>query len=161
MTVDTQALATLFRSTGLQKPDDAVGFLLWRAAHRYQREIDRACADVSLTHLQFVVLIIAAWLARNGEPVTQSGLVAFSNIHPMQVSTLLATLDQKGLITRPRDPADERRKFVQITASGIDALTRALPLVETAQLRFFQTDTAAGRDFHDALRRVVQHWTDP
>ena len=161
MSIDTKALDSLFRSTGLQKPDDAVGFLLWRVAHRYQREIDRVCADVDLTHLQFVVLVIAAWLARGGIPVTQSRLVAFSNIHPMQVSTLLATLDQKGLVTPPRDQADERRKFVEITGGGVEALTQALPLVEAAQVRFFATDAVAGRDLHDALRRMVRDWTSP
>lgn len=153
-------LERLFSATSLLQPEDAVGFLLWRVAHRYQREIDRACATVGLTHLQFVVLVLIAWLSRDEETVTQSGLSAFSGIHPMQVSSILKTLDEKRLVSRRKGREDERVKRAKLTRKGLEALTQALPNVEEAQRRFFGPDCAAGSELHDALRRIVGSWND-
>ena len=116
MNSDQRALADLFSATSLRQPEDSVGFLLWRVAHRHQREIDRACAALDLTHLQHAVLMMSAWLGRSGERVGQSGLAAFSGIHPMQLSNVLKTLEEKGLIARARSDADTRVKHVTVTA---------------------------------------------
>lgn len=156
--IDPTVLATIFRSTALQRPQDAVGFLLWRVAHRYQREIDRACLAVDLTHLQWVTLVLSAWLAREGATVMQSDLSNFGSIHPMQVSNVLKALEQKQLVVRPRTASDVRMKAVEITPAGLDILAQTLPLVEAAQRRFFGEDTAAGQELHNALRRIVASW---
>ncbi|WP_241202496.1 MULTISPECIES: MarR family transcriptional regulator [unclassified Caballeronia] len=59
-----------------------------------------ARAPLDLTHLQFMTLGMTAWLCRFGEPVTQSELARFGNVHPMQVSHMLKTLETKGLVVR-------------------------------------------------------------
>lgn len=151
-------LEALFEATSLHRPEDAVGFLLWRVAHRYQREIDRACADIDLTHLQFVVLVIAAWLSRSEKVVTQSGLAAFSGIHAMQVSNVLKALEEKTLVSRRRHTLDERSKLIEITTRGLEVLAGALPRIEQAQRSFFGTDLEASEELHTALRRIVGSW---
>ena len=94
-------LDAAFDRSGLQRPEDAIGVLLWRVAHRYQREIDRASAEVDLTHLQFVVLVIAAWLGRKPDPVTQTSLSDFSGIHKMLLSD---NQDENGATDKMRMP---------------------------------------------------------
>jgi DNA-binding MarR family transcriptional regulator len=159
MTVDAQALAQLFARVPFPHPTDAPGFLLWRVAHRYQRDIDRACASVDLTHLQFITLLLSGWLGRAGAVVTQSELAATSGIHPMQLSQVLKTLEQKMLIERPRSLADSRRKQVQLTAVGLHTLTQAIPLADAAQRQFFD-GVADQPQLHVLLQRIVSDWPD-
>ncbi len=152
--VDKTDLQAIFESSSLKQPEDAVGFLLWRVAHRYQREIDRACAEIELTHLQFVVLVIAAWLGRQPDPVTQTSLAKFSGIHKMQISAVLKALEAKELVERLRGGGDERVKHVRLTTKGVEILCEALPLVEAAQTRFFGSNEQIGTDLHKALRQM-------
>jgi DNA-binding MarR family transcriptional regulator len=158
MPVDAQALAQLFARAPFPHPTDAPGFLLWRVAHRYQRDIDRACAPVDLTHLQFITLLLSGWLGRTGAVVTQAELATTSGIHPMQLSQVLKTLEQKALVTRPRSPADSRRKEVQLTAAGVQALAQAIPLAEAAQRQFF--DRVADQQPLHALLQAIGSWPD-
>lgn len=157
MAVDSQALGQLFASAPFSEPAEASGFLLWQVAHRYQRTIDRACAGVDLTHLQFVTLLLSAWLGRTGEAVSQPGLAAYSGIHPMQLSLVLKALEQKGLVIRPRSAADSRRKQVSLTATGLTTLTQAIPLAEAAQRHFFAA-LPAHEQLHQLLRQMVASW---
>ena len=150
----------LFALTDAHRPEDSVGFLLWRVAHRYQREIDRACAAEDLTHLQFVALTMSAWLGREGEAVTQPDLGRFSSIHPMQLSNVLKALEAKGLLARPRSEADSRTKHVELTPKGSETLARALPLVQAAQSRFFGADADASEELQLALKRLVANWNE-
>lgn len=160
MTVDPKTLTRLFRSTPLQQPEDAVGFLLYRVAHRYQREIDRVCAAIDLTHLQFMLLVISGWLARQGDAVTQGELATFSGVHPMQVSNVLKALEAKVYVVRTKMAGDVRVKHVAITPDGVAVVRRALPLVEAAQRRFFGPDQELGVQLHASLRRIVESWGD-
>lgn len=154
--IDKTDLQAIFKSSNLKQPEDAVGFLLWRVAHHYQREIDRACAEVDLTHLQFVVLVIAAWLGIQSDPVTQTSLATFSGIHKMQISAVLKALEAKEFVERPRGGRDERVKHVRLTTEGVAILYEALPLVDAAQTRFFGSNERIGTDLHKALRQMAE-----
>ena len=158
--IDREELRAIFESTSLKQPEDTVGFLLWRVGHRYQRDIDRACADVGLTHLQFIVLVISAWLGRGPDPVTQSSLSSFSGIHKMQVSAVLKALESKELVTRERHDSDERVKQVQLTPGGLATLLNALPLVEAAQNDFFGSRVELGNNLHTTLKQIVGSWQE-
>jgi DNA-binding MarR family transcriptional regulator len=151
---DTPALDALFADASLGAPENAVGFVLWRLVHRYQREADRALVPLDLTHLQFMTLTMAAWLARSGEPVPQATLSRFGDIHPMQLSHMLKALAGKELIARTPNPADVRAKHVEVTAAGRAALRRALPVVIEVQHRLFGDEGAPGGALLDALVRL-------
>lgn len=137
MSVDHREIEELFAKVALGPPESAVGFVLWRLVHRYQRAADRALLRVDLTHLQFMTLIMVAWLARPGKAVTQVEVARSGDIHPMQVSQVLKTLETKGMIARRRSATDVRAKHVEVTAAGITALRRALPPVIDVQERLF------------------------
>jgi DNA-binding MarR family transcriptional regulator len=151
---DTRALDALFADASLGAPENAVGFVLWRLVHRYQREADRALAPLDLTQLQFMTLTMAAWLARSGEPVPQAALSRFGDIHPMQLSHMLKALAAKGLVTRTHSAADVRAKCVEVTAAGRGVLRQALPVVIEVQQRLFGDQGAPGGELLDALVRL-------
>ncbi len=153
-----RALHDLFAASQVQQPEDAVGFLLWRVAHRHQREVDRVLAPLGLTHLQFVTLIQTAWLGRDGDDVTQAGLARYGKIHPMQLSSILKTLEAKELVLRDRCPANQRGKRIILSPAAIEVLAIALPRVTALQTTFFGSDAAFGVDLRNRLRHVVAGW---
>ena len=154
MAANPRTLADLFEHETLGAPENAVGFVLWRVVHRYVREIDRTLAPTGLTHLQFTVLALTAWMGRSGEPVTQVALARFGDIHPMQVSQVLKALNGKGLVSRPRSETDTRARQIEMTETGVAALRRAMPLAITVQARLFGDAGKPGGDLLAALLRT-------
>ncbi len=136
----------------LRKPDDSLGFLLWRVTHAWQRFVDDRLEVHGLTHLQFALMAALGWLTRQDEIITQSDLIAFVEMHPMQVSQVLSLLERKGQILRDRHPANGRTKRVALTACGAETLRRALPVIRNAHASFFgQDEIKAGN-----LRSILQ-----
>jgi DNA-binding MarR family transcriptional regulator len=156
----SQRLVDMFAAAGVQQPEDSIGFLLWRVAHRHQREVDRALAPLGLTHLQFAMLVQTAWLTRDTDGIPQAELGRFSKVHPMQLSSVLKALEAKDLITRTRCPGHGRAKYLVLTDAAVALLATALPQVTALQGDFFGSDPVFGHDLHDRLRRVVAGWGD-
>lgn len=151
-------LADIFAASQVSEPEDTIGFLLWRVAHRYQREVDRVLATLDVSHLQFVILIQAGWLGRLGDTVTQPGLAHFSKIHPMQLSSVLKKLEAKKLIERPRCQVDSRAKRIIVTKAAMALLAVALPRVRALQDTFFGSDRIFSADLHTRLRKLILSW---
>ena len=160
MSRQTRDLTNLFETVSLGAPENAVGFVLWRIVHRYQREIDRALASVDLTHLQFTILTLAAWLSRSGAPATQSELARFGEIHPMQVSLMLRALEEKGMIARPPSASNVRAKCVEVTSVGVTVLRNALPIAIEVQRRLFGEEGSQGGKLLTALLRLDDETPD-
>ncbi len=144
-------LDDVFAAPTLGAPENAVGFVLWRLVHRYVRELDRELAALDLTHLQFTILALAAWLARSSEVVTQPHLARFGDIHPMQVSKVLKALEGKGLIRRPGSASDTRVRLLVLTNTGLTALRAALPIAVKVQARLFGLGGQPGGSLLKAL----------
>ncbi|MFG1307314.1 MarR family transcriptional regulator [Xanthobacter autotrophicus] len=154
MTIDRQSLTDFYARETLGAPENAVGFLLWRVMHRYQRAIDRALAPLDLTHLQFTTLAMVGWLCRKEEPTTQVELARHADIHVMQVSLMLKALEKKGLVARLPSSSDTRAKRVAITSAGLEALKVAMPLAIEIQQRMFGAAGEPGGALLTELRDV-------
>jgi DNA-binding MarR family transcriptional regulator len=77
--------------------------------------------------------IIALRLLREGGPMPQHTLGEALSLDPSNVVGLLNELEERGLVTRRRDPADRRRHIVEASAAGTDklaAIDAELDLVE-------------------------------
>jgi len=149
-----------FESVSLGAPDRAIGFVLWKVFHQYQREIDRALLPLDLTHLQFTTLTLTAWLAQDGKSVTLTALVHHSQIHKVQLSQMLKALEQKGMVSRSTNETDVRSKDITVTRAGLQSMRRALPVVIDVQRRLFGEAGMPGgnllKTFHSVLRRMEQ-----
>ncbi len=154
MSPDQRAIADMFDSVSLGSPENAVGFVMWRIAHRYQREVDQALRPHGLTHLQFVTLALVAWMERDDGPASQAEVARFGDIHPMQVSTVMKALEQKALIQRMPIPGNGPAKSVAATSGGIASLRIALPLVIEVQHRLFGPDGRPGGSFLQILLQL-------
>ncbi len=154
MNPDAHAIKELFATISLGAPQNAVGFVMWRVVHRYQREVEQALRPMDLTHLQFVTLTLVAWMARDREVATQSELARFGDIHPMQVSNVVKALEQKRMVRRTPSPGNAIAKQVAITSTGMTALREALPMVIEVQGRLFGDQGRPGGDLLNTLVRI-------
>ena len=154
MNPDAPAIQELFETISLGAPQNAVGFIMWRVVHRYQRKVEQALRPLDLTHLQFVTLTLVAWMARDGEAATQSELARFGDIHPMQVSNVLKALEGKRMVRRTPAPGNALAKQVAVTPAGMKALREALPLVIEVQGRVFGDQGRPGGSLLNALVRI-------
>jgi len=69
---------------------------------------------LGLTHPQYLVML-ALW---EDSPLRVADLAARVSLEPATLSPLLKRLEQRGMVTRDRDPRDERALAVRLTPAG-------------------------------------------
>jgi DNA-binding MarR family transcriptional regulator len=121
----------------VEKTEESSGFLLWQVTNLWQREIKKALEQYGLTHSQFVLMASIHWLTIHKQEVTQIVLSAHTKIDPMTTSTVLRTLQQKGLIKRQEHLTDTRAKTVELTEEGKGTIKKAVVTVENFDMKFF------------------------
>jgi DNA-binding MarR family transcriptional regulator len=121
----------------VDKAEDSSGFLLWQVTNLWQREIKKALEQYGLTHSQFVLLASVHWLTLHKQEVTQVILSNHTKIDPMTTSTVLRTLQQKGLLQRQEHLTDTRAKTVGLTEEGKKIIKKAVVTVENFDTKFF------------------------
>ncbi len=117
---------------------DSTGFLLWQVTNLWQREIKKALKKLQLTHAQYVLLASVHWLTLHDEDVTQILLSEHTKVDPMTTSTVLRSLQTKGLLERWEHAKDTRAKTVKLTRIGIEVVKQAVIAVEKFDAEFFK-----------------------
>ena len=136
---------------GFERAEDSSGFLLWQVTSLWQREIKKALEKLNLTHSQFVLLASILWLTQQKESVTQILLSAHTKIDPMTTSTVLRTLQSKGLLQRQEHATDTRAKTVALTEQGQKIVKQAVKAVEKFDADFFSPLGDKTKDFNKKL----------
>src|SRR5688572_14905009 len=99
----------------MSRPDRSVGtqlsFALYGAANRMMRMHKPFLEPLGLTFPQYLVILELL----NGSPLSVGALGARLDMDTGTITPLLKRLDAAGLVTRTRDPADERRVMVDLT----------------------------------------------
>jgi DNA-binding MarR family transcriptional regulator len=139
----------------VEKAEDSSGFLLWQVTNLWQREIRKALESYDLTHSQFVLLASIHWLALHKQDVTQILLSSHTKIDPMTTSTVLRTLQKKGLLQRQEHTTDTRAKTVGLTENGRKVIKQAIKTVEAFDKAFFSTLGSKTRAFNEQLLALL------
>jgi DNA-binding MarR family transcriptional regulator len=121
------------------QPAESPGFLLWQVANKWQRAIKKALAPYHLTHAQFVLLANLHYAQLQGHELTQVQLAQQTQIDPMTTSTVLRTLQKKGLLSRVEHATDTRAKTPAISPAGQALIVPAIQAVEAFDTHFFGT----------------------
>ena len=138
-----------------EKAEDSSGFLLWQVTNLWQREIKKALEKLDLTHSQFVLLASIHWLTLNKQDVTQILLSSHTKIDPMTTSTVLRTLQTKGLLKRQEHSTDTRAKTVVLTDNGTKIVKLAVKTVEQFDNTFFQSLGNKTKEFNKYLLALL------
>jgi DNA-binding MarR family transcriptional regulator len=100
--------------------------------------------------------LIALKLLADHGPMTQHAVGAALSLDPSNVVGLLNELEERGLITRRRDPADRRRHIVELSPAGSGELARSYGQLGLVEDDLFKALTARERaTLHDLLARAV------
>ncbi len=118
-------------------PRRSFGYRLWMLRHAWTRRLEAAIQGSGLTHMQFFVMRALEQAAADGVIPSQTHLADALLIDRMTVSTVLRTLEGKGLVHRGVHPDDPRANRVALTDAGAALLADAAGLVLAEQERFF------------------------
>ena len=143
------------KAFSVDKAEDSTGFLLWQVTNLWQRKIKKALEEYDLTHSQFVLLASILWLSQGEESVTQILLSAHTKIDPMTTSTVLRTLQAKGLLSRQEHATDTRAKTVVLTDNGIKIAQLAVKVVEKFDKDFFTPLGQDSAEFNGKLQELL------
>ena len=139
------------------KTEDSTGFLLWQVTNLWQRQIKKALVKYELTHSQFVLLTSIHWLTLDHQKVTQIVLSNHTKIDPMTTSTVLRTLQLRGLIRRKEHDTDTRAKTVELTEEGLRNIKQAIMTVESFDKQFFCSLENQAAEFNSKLMRILEN----
>ncbi len=139
-----------------EKPEESTGFLLWQVTNLWQREIKKALEKYGLTHSQFVLMASMYWLELDKQKSTQIVLSNHTKIDPMTTSTVLRTLQKKGLVLRKEHENDTRAKTVQLTTTGQETIKQAIQTVEQFDSSFFGKLANETSEFNEKLIRLLE-----
>ena len=129
------------------------GFLLARLGFAFKA---RAIANAEREGFELYDYSLLAILAE-GTRQTQTTIAAALNIDPSRLVAVLDTLEQRGLISRQRDPLDRRRHVVSITPAGKRELGRLRELIKKLEDEFLATLDADDRKaLHGLLLRLAE-----
>ena len=94
-------------------------------------------------------------------PGSQQELARLLGKAPAIVVAAIDDLEERGLVTRTRDPADRRRSRVTVTKAGSKALSHADKLAEAAVAELFTgLDAGELRQLQDLLARGLRPMID-
>lgn len=118
--------------------------------------VGRRTADTCMSGCLRPRHLIALRLVGERGPMTQHAVGTALSLDPSNVVGLLNELEERGLITRRRDPADRRRHIVELSAIGAGELTQTYRQLGLVEDDLFKTLTADERaTLHDLLTRAV------
>lgn len=95
--------------------DESVGYWLCVTATAMQQAINDELSLHGITYRQFQVL---AWLAHEGEELSQAELAGKMEIEPPTLVGLLDRMEQQGWITRVGCPEDRRKKLIRVAPAA-------------------------------------------
>jgi DNA-binding PadR family transcriptional regulator len=111
----------------VEKPEDSLGFLLWKNTTIWQRKIKAALASFDISHAQFVIMAAARWFFETKQEPA----------HKMTISKSLKKLAALGIVSRAEDVRDTRAKTVILTAKGNNLIEKLVAIVEDVDSQFF------------------------
>jgi MarR family transcriptional regulator, organic hydroperoxide resistance regulator len=105
---------------------------------------------MGLTHPQYLVML-ALW---EESPLTLTELGRRLSLEPATLSPLLKRLEAGGMVTRQRDPRDERALAVSLTTKGRRTRARA-ERIPAAILDRLDMSVADLEELRDGLNRII------
>ena len=137
--------------------DRQVCFALVTAARDVVALYREVLEPLGLTHPQYLVML-ALW---EEAPLKVSELARRLSLEPATLSPLLKRLEANGMVTRERNPRDDRALAVSLTTKGVEARAQA-ERIPPAILDRLNMSLGELEELRDGLTRLIEATqTDP
>lgn len=153
--LDTATMVDAAPAADPLKLDLQLCFKLYEASNLVTRMYRPLLEPLGLTYPQYLAMM-ALW---EHTPRTVGDLGETLGLDSGTLTPLLKRLEAGGLISRKRDPADERRVNIDLTAEGRALRERALSVPEAilCQIKVPLADLA---QLHGTLKRLIDSFED-
>ena len=125
------------------------GYLLGKVGAVAKQRWTATLARTGVSPNQFLVLMA---LAETG-PVCQQFLAGVIGIDPRNIVPILDSVEARGLISRDTDPADRRRRLIELTPAGRRVVAELSALGEQSERELLAPVPEADRE---SLRRILR-----
>lgn len=132
--------------------DSHLCFALYAASNHMTRLFAPFLEKLGVTYPQYLALVV---LWEHGGPQGVGELAALLRMDLGTLSPMLKRLETKGLVTRRRPPADERRVLVDLTPKGISLRKRTEQMLGEFYC-YLNVPVADLFDLKDRLRQFVK-----
>ncbi|GAA1749149.1 MarR family transcriptional regulator [Rothia terrae] len=137
--------------------DKQLCFSLYRTSRAITRAYHELLTGLNLTYPQYLVMLVM-WEAK--EPVAMRDLTQQVELDSGTLTPLIKRLIAAGYLEKQRDPADERRTVLFLTASGKELEEKAAPIPR----KIYEMCSVDGMDLaliKRELDRLADHLGDP
>ena len=140
---------------GASRSGAEVAANLIRAADALLAEIDRrrrSIADLSPSAFQVLAILEGA-----GEPLAAHAIAEHLLVSTASTTSLLDTLEKRGLVERTPHPSDRRKTLVHLSDEACDIVDRMLPQVHAAATDAVDGLSEAEREQLIQLLTTIRH----
>ena len=118
------------------------GFIIRRCHQIAAAIFADECREFDLTTTQYGILYV---LSRHSG-IDQISLARLLGLDRSTTGMVVGRLEERQLLRRAIDPADKRKRLLEVTPAGEKLLTRVQPVVRRAQERLFAPFSAEERE---------------
>ena len=113
-----------------------IGLLVWQLSNHWQSKLRKILKNYKLTLNEYLVLESISNLSDNQKELFQNAISIFAGIDISVASVTFKLLENKKLIIRTTKN-DNRKKIVEMLASGINLYNKVKPLILREELNIF------------------------
>ena len=131
-----------------------IGILVWQLSNYWQSKLRKILKDYKLTLNEYLILESISDLSENQEELSQNRISIFAGIDISVASVTFKLLENKKLIAR-RTKKDNRKKIVEMLASGINLYKKVSPLVLEEEVNIFSKLDNEIHNFKNSLKLLL------
>ncbi|VXD11292.1 SRPBCC domain-containing protein [Marinoscillum sp. 108] len=135
--------------------EDSPDYFLWQVFSDWQNGKNLLIEEYNITSPQMTILTAIYWLLQNERDTIQVAVADAAKMDKMTTSTVLRTLQKKGLVTRTEHASDTRAKTVHLTKRGLETTVKSLKRVNNFNLDYFSALGDSKMTFINLLRKLL------
>ena len=131
-----------------------IGLLVWKLSNHWQSKLRKILKDYKLTLNEYLVLESISNLSENQKELSQNEISIFAGIDISVASVTFKLLEKKNLIIR-RIKNDNRKKIVEMLASGINLYKKVKPLILKEEFNIFYKLHDEIHNFQNSIKLLL------
>ena len=131
-----------------------IGLLVWQLSNHWQSKLRKILKDYKLTLNQYLILESISDLSENQKELSQNEISIFAGIDISVASVTFKLLENKKLIVRGTKN-DNRKKIVDMLASGINLYNKVKPFILKEELNIFNKLHSEIYNFKNSLKLLL------